>query len=175
MTNFVRKKKTKPCFSGHSPPPPPKGPCHINKTTRSKFATAIVKRYSLRHDSAGWEVLVCPKEKSSKSPSWKAEKNSGSRKMQAPSCFSMEGFCGLFSREKFQICLKLPGGGEDYLFLKCSVPKPKGPCRTKNSTALDSVVFCYRRSFLLTVPFSCLLFLEKQALLSTLRTVLLLP
>ena len=53
--------------------------------------------------------------------------------------------------------------------------KPKGPFRTKNSTALDSVVFCYRRSFLLSVPFSCLFFLEKQALLSTLRSVLLLP
>ena len=52
---------------------------------------------------------------------------------------------------------------------------PKGPFRTKNSTALESVVFCYRRSFSLSVPFSCLLSLQKQALLSTLRSVLLLP
>ena len=49
---------------------------------------------------------------------------------------------------------------------------PKGPFRTKNSTASESV-FCYRRSFLLSVPFSCLFFLEKQALLSTLRSVFL--
>ena len=54
-------------------------------------------------------------------------------------------------------------------------PVPKGPFRTKNSTAPKAVVFCYRRSFLLSVPFSCLFFLEKQALLSTLRSVLLLP
>ena len=39
---------------------------------------------------------------------------------------------------------------------------PKGPFRTKNSTALDSVVFCYRRSFSLSVPFSCLFFLKKK-------------
>ena len=52
---------------------------------------------------------------------------------------------------------------------------PKGPFRTKSSTAPESVVFCYRRSFLLSVPFSCLFFLEKQALLSTIRSVLLLP
>ena len=53
---------------------------------------------------------------------------------------------------------------------------PKGPFRTKNSTAPKSVVFCYRRSFFsLSVPFSCFFFLEKQALLSTLRSVLLLP
>ena len=38
---------------------------------------------------------------------------------------------------------------------------PKGPFRTKNSTEPESVVFCYRRSFLLSVPFSCLFFLEK--------------
>ena len=57
------------------------------------------------------------------------------------------------------------------------VAPPKGPFCTKNSTAPDSVVFCYRRSFLLSVPFSCLFFLEKQALLSALRlrSVLLLP
>ena len=55
------------------------------------------------------------------------------------------------------------------------VPPPKGPFRTKNSTAPESVVFCYCRSFLLSVPFSCLLFLEKQALLSTIRSVLLPP
>ena len=52
---------------------------------------------------------------------------------------------------------------------------PKGPFRTKNGTAPESVVFCYRRSFLLSVPFSRLLFLEKQAFPSTLRTVLLPP
>ena len=51
---------------------------------------------------------------------------------------------------------------------------PKGPFRTKNSTALDSVVFCYRRSFSLSVPFSCLFLLGKKALQSTLRSVLLL-
>ena len=28
---------------------------------------------------------------------------------------------------------------------------PKGPFRTKNSTALEAAVFCYRRSFLLSV------------------------
>ena len=54
-------------------------------------------------------------------------------------------------------------------------PLPKGPFRTKNTTALESVVFCYRRSFLLSIPFSCLFFLEKQALLSTLRSGLLSP
>ena len=35
---------------------------------------------------------------------------------------------------------------------------PNGPFRTKNSTAPESVVFCYRRSCLLSVPFSCLFF-----------------
>ena len=40
---------------------------------------------------------------------------------------------------------------------------PKGPFRTKNSTAPESVVFCYRRSFLPSVPFSCLFFLEKRS------------
>ena len=44
--------------------------------------------------------------------------------------------------------------------------QPKGPFRTKNSTALKSVVFCCRRSFSLSVLFSCLFFLQKQALLS---------
>ena len=48
---------------------------------------------------------------------------------------------------------------------------PKGPFRTKNSTAPESVVFCYRRCFLLCVPFSCLFLLEKQALLSTVHSV----
>ena len=52
---------------------------------------------------------------------------------------------------------------------------PKGPFRTKNSTALESVVFCYRRSFSLSVPFSCLFCLEKQAFLRPLRSVLLRP
>ena len=52
---------------------------------------------------------------------------------------------------------------------------PKGPFRTKNRTALESVVFCYRRSFSLSVPFSCLFCLEKQAFLSPLRSVLLRP
>ena len=60
-------------------------------------------------------------------------------------------------------------------FLKLGWSPPKGPFRTKNSTAHESVVFCYRRSFLLSVPFSCLFCLEKQALLSTLSSVLLLP
>ena len=53
--------------------------------------------------------------------------------------------------------------------------QPKGPFRTKNSTEPESVVFCYRRSFSLSVPFSCLFFLEKQALQSTIRSVLFLP
>ena len=52
---------------------------------------------------------------------------------------------------------------------------PKGPFRTKNSTAPESVVFCYHRSFSLSVPFSCLFVLEKQAFLSPLRSVLLRP
>ena len=52
---------------------------------------------------------------------------------------------------------------------------PKGPFRTKNSMALESVVFCYRRSFSQSVPFSCLFLLEKQAFLSPLRSVLLRP
>ena len=52
---------------------------------------------------------------------------------------------------------------------------PKGPFRTKNTTTLKSVVFCYGRSVLLSVPFSCHFSLEKQALLSTIRSVLLLP
>ena len=53
---------------------------------------------------------------------------------------------------------------------------PRPTVRTKNSTAPESVVFCHRRSFFaICTPFSCLFFLEKQALLSTLRSVLLLP
>ena len=52
---------------------------------------------------------------------------------------------------------------------------PKVPFCTKNSTALGSVVFCYRRNFLLlSVPFSCIFCLEKQALRRTLSNVLLL-
>ena len=42
------------------------------------------------------------------------------------------------------------------------VALPKGPFRTKNSTGPESVVFCYRRSFLLSVPFSCFSFGSKQ-------------
>ena len=38
-------------------------------------------------------------------------------------------------------------------------PFPKGPYCTKNSTAVACVVFCYRRSFLLSIPF---LFLENK-------------
>ena len=53
------------------------------------------------------------------------------------------------------------------------VALPKGPFRTKNSTAPESVVFCYCHSFSLSVPFSLPLSLEKQALLSPLRIVLL--
>ena len=66
------------------------------------------------------------------------------------------------------------GGGGGVVFPR-SWGLPKGPFRTKMSTAPESVVFCYRRSFLLSVPFSCLFFLEKQALLSTIHSVLLLP
>ena len=51
----------------------------------------------------------------------------------------------------------------------------KGPFRTKNSTALESVLFCRHRSFSVSVLFSCLFFLEKQALLSPPRSVLLRP
>ena len=70
--------------------------------------------------------------------------------------------------------------GDTSHFQDCSyVPRllllPKGPFRTKNSTASESVVFCYRRSFLLSVPFSCLFSLEEQALLSTHHSVLRLP
>ena len=43
-------------------------------------------------------------------------------------------------------------------------PQPKGPFRTKNSTAPESVVFCYRRSFLLSVPFPCFFFWEKTSI-----------
>ena len=52
-----------------------------------------------------------------------------------------------------------------------TLQKPKGPFRTKNSTAPESVVFCYGRSFLLSVLFSGFFFLEDLALLSTLRSV----
>ena len=55
------------------------------------------------------------------------------------------------------------------------VKQPKGPFRTKNSTALESVLFCHRHRFSVSVPFSCLFFLERQALLSPLRSVLLRP
>ena len=41
-------------------------------------------------------------------------------------------------------------------------PEPKGPFRTKNATALNSVVFCYRRSFLLSVVICCLISLKNS-------------
>ena len=47
--------------------------------------------------------------------------------------------------------------------------------RTKNRTALESVVFCYRCSCSLFVPFSCLFCLEKQVFLSPLCSVFLRP
>ena len=37
-----------------------------------------------------------------------------------------------------------------------SLALPKGPFRTKNATALNSVVFYYRRSFLLSLAICCL-------------------
>ena len=54
---------------------------------------------------------------------------------------------------------------------------PEGPFRTKNSTALESVVFCYRRSFFFIFcrVFLPLLSREKQTFLSPLRSVLLRP
>ena len=55
--------------------------------------------------------------------------------------------------------------------LRCA----KGPFCTKNSTALESVVFCYGHSFSHSVLFSCLFCLEKEAFLSPLRSVLLRP
>ena len=58
------------------------------------------------------------------------------------------------------------------LHLDC---KPNGLFRTKNSTALKALVFCYHGSFSLPVPFFLSFFLGKQAFLSTLRTVLLSP
>ena len=67
------------------------------------------------------------------------------------------------------------GKCSDRLALKTLSALPKGPFRTKNSTAPESVVFCYRRSFSLSLPFSCFFLLEKPALLLTLRSVLLLP
>ena len=65
------------------------------------------------------------------------------------------------------------GGGQNYLQINLDIPK--GPFRTKNSMALESVVFCYRRSFSLSVPFSCLFCLQKQAFLSPLCSILLRP
>ena len=59
--------------------------------------------------------------------------------------------------------------------LKSEFPLPKGPFRTKNSTALESVLFCHHSSFSVSVPFSCLFSLEKQALLRPLRSILLRP
>ena len=37
----------------------------------------------------------------------------------------------------------------------CEIWNPKDPSVLKHTTALESVVFCYRRSFVLSVPFSC--------------------
>ena len=48
--------------------------------------------------------------------------------------------------------------------------KPKGPFRTKSAKELESVVFCYRRCFSASVPFSSL-FPRKQACVSPLRSV----
>ena len=63
--------------------------------------------------------------------------------------------------------------------VRWDAPEPplemKGPFRTKNSTALESVLLCHCRSFSISVPFSCLFFPEKQALPSPLRSVLLRP
>ena len=73
----------------------------------------------------------------------------------------------------------LTGGSEKGGFQK--VPRtpprrvPKGPFRTKNSTARKSVAFCHRRSFSESVPFSSLFSLERQAFPSPLRSVLLPP
>ena len=47
--------------------------------------------------------------------------------------------------------------------LQCQeVARPKGPFRTKNATALSSVVFYYRRSFLLSVAFAAYFPLKKS-------------
>ena len=75
------------------------------------------------------------------------------------------------------VCTGQPDRGKKNhgTFFSWPVAEPKGPFRTKNSTAPESIVFCYRRSFLLSILFSCRFFLEKQALLSTIRSVLLLP
>ena len=53
----------------------------------------------------------------------------------------------------------------------------KGPFRPKTSTAPESVVFCCRRNFYYPHRFPAAFFLskKKQALLSTIRSVLLLP
>ena len=48
----------------------------------------------------------------------------------------------------------------DVIFL--GFTRTKGPFRTKNTTALESVVFCCRRTFSLSVPFSCLFSLENK-------------
>ena len=50
------------------------------------------------------------------------------------------------------------------MFECCSPGKPKGPFLSKNTTALESVVFRYRRSFSLSVPFPCLFCLEKTSI-----------
>ena len=56
----------------------------------------------------------------------------------------------------FQNCRRGEGTCAAIERQKLSRGNPKGPFCTKNATALDSVVICYRRSFLLSVPFSCL-------------------
>ena len=50
---------------------------------------------------------------------------------------------------------------------------PKGPFRTKKTTALESVVFCYCRSCWLSIPFFCFFSSGKQAFLSSLCSVFL--
>ena len=55
------------------------------------------------------------------------------------------------------------------------VNSPRGPFHTKNATALESVVSCYHRSLLQSVHRFLLLFLGKQAFLSSLRSVFSFP
>ena len=75
--------------------------------------------------------------------------------------------------ERFQIAsgwdLKSLAIWASVMLVVTMVEAPKGPFCTKNSTAPEAVVFYYRRSFLLSVLFSCLFSLETQAFLSTLR------
>ena len=48
---------------------------------------------------------------------------------------------------------------------------PKGPFPTKNTTALDSAAFSYRRGLWLSVPFFLRLSSGNQEFLSTLRSL----